>query len=278
MIGQLRAAHHHRFELPLVSEPWRSNPARFHGSLRARPPAWRRMLDDLDHAIVLDARTPSWRCRSRWRSTGSSSLRKDGVRLRPAPRGGGRGGVIVANPVTAVLRELGLAGTRSEHEVRSAGLSIASTAVKFGRAVLQGLLDTDGGPVTQSRRTCRVQYTTTSPQLRDDVAVPRRVRSAASPTPAPGRPRVDGLAVRTVGPWAIAPMPSSSISVSPQGRAVPARRGRPALCGVRWWRPTDAFHRSHRARGRGRDGLHPGCGAGLPLRDRRLSRHPQHPE
>jgi phosphate starvation-inducible PhoH-like protein len=36
-------------------------------------------------------------------------------------------------------------------------------------AVLQGLLDTDGGPVTQARRSCRIQYTTTSQQLRDDV-------------------------------------------------------------------------------------------------------------
>ena len=36
-------------------------------------------------------------------------------------------------------------------------------------AVLQGLLDTDGGPVTQRNRTCRVQYTTVSPRLRDDV-------------------------------------------------------------------------------------------------------------
>ncbi len=36
-------------------------------------------------------------------------------------------------------------------------------------AVLQGLLDTDGDPVVQQGRTCRVQYTTTSPRLRDDV-------------------------------------------------------------------------------------------------------------
>ena len=35
--------------------------------------------------------------------------------------------------------------------------------------MLQGLLDTDGGPVTQRGRTCRVQYTTASPRLRDDV-------------------------------------------------------------------------------------------------------------
>jgi phosphate starvation-inducible PhoH-like protein len=36
-------------------------------------------------------------------------------------------------------------------------------------AVLQGLLDTDGGPVRQPGRTCRVQYTTCSDRLREDV-------------------------------------------------------------------------------------------------------------
>jgi phosphate starvation-inducible PhoH-like protein len=36
-------------------------------------------------------------------------------------------------------------------------------------AVLQGLLDTDGGPVTQAGRTCRIEFVTTSRRLRDDV-------------------------------------------------------------------------------------------------------------
>jgi len=35
--------------------------------------------------------------------------------------------------------------------------------------VLQGLLDAHAGPVTQPGRSCRIQCTTTSPQLRDDV-------------------------------------------------------------------------------------------------------------
>jgi phosphate starvation-inducible protein PhoH and related proteins len=35
--------------------------------------------------------------------------------------------------------------------------------------VLQGLLDSDGGPVIQRARTCRIQYTTISPRLRDGV-------------------------------------------------------------------------------------------------------------
>jgi phosphate starvation-inducible protein PhoH and related proteins len=36
-------------------------------------------------------------------------------------------------------------------------------------AVLQGLLDADGGPVPQRGRTCRIRYSTASPRLRDDV-------------------------------------------------------------------------------------------------------------
>jgi phosphate starvation-inducible PhoH-like protein len=36
-------------------------------------------------------------------------------------------------------------------------------------AVLQGLLDTDGGPVRQRGRTTRIQYTSCSDRLRDDV-------------------------------------------------------------------------------------------------------------
>src|SRR5205823_2199388 len=42
-----------------------------------------------------------------------------------------------------------------------------SAAVRL--AVLQGLLDSDGGPVVQRGRTCRIQYTTCSARLRDDV-------------------------------------------------------------------------------------------------------------
>jgi phosphate starvation-inducible PhoH-like protein len=63
-------------------------------------------------------------------------------------------------------------------------------------AVLQGLLDTDGGPVTQRGRSCRIQYSTCSEQLADDVVflvrslsgVAYRRRRAAEGRP-PGRAR-----------------------------------------------------------------------------------------
>jgi phosphate starvation-inducible protein PhoH and related proteins len=80
---------------------------------------------------------------------------------------GRRGGVIVANPVTATLRALKLAGTRSGTKFIPTDYLLNSPEIRF--AVLQGLLDTDGGPVTEAGRTCRIQYSTTSPQLRDDV-------------------------------------------------------------------------------------------------------------
>jgi phosphate starvation-inducible PhoH-like protein len=80
---------------------------------------------------------------------------------------GGRGGVIVANPVTVALRELGLAGTRSDTKFVPESYLWNSATVRL--AVLQGLLDSDGGPVTQRGRTCRIEYTTCSPRLRDDV-------------------------------------------------------------------------------------------------------------
>ena len=66
-----------------------------------------------------------------------------------------------------MLRELGLAGTRSSTKFVPAVYLRNSSDVRL--ALLQGLLDTDGGPVTQDARSCRVQYTTTSEQLCDDV-------------------------------------------------------------------------------------------------------------
>jgi phosphate starvation-inducible PhoH-like protein len=111
------------------------------------------------------------------------------------------------NPVTAVLRELDLAGTRSSTKFVPVDYLFNSSDVRL--AVLQGLLDTDGGPVTQQGRTCRIQYSTCSPQLRDDVVflvrsmggvAYSRTRPADGRTPgrAKGRPvpyRSDSFAI-----------------------------------------------------------------------------------
>ena len=73
----------------------------------------------------------------------------------------------MTNPVTVMLRELGLVGTRSSTKFVPDIYKQNSAWVRLH--LLQGLLDTDGGPVTQTGRTTRVQYSTTSPRLRDDV-------------------------------------------------------------------------------------------------------------
>jgi phosphate starvation-inducible PhoH-like protein len=165
MIGQLRAAHDHRFELPLISRPVALLPREVpldpyalglllgDGSLSARLTGFTTADPELIVALEQSVEGIELRHKSRF----------DYYFRRTA---GGQG-LKVANPVNAMLRELGLAGTRSTTKFVPESYLYNSTSVRL--AVLQGLLDTDGGPVTQEGRTCRIQYTTTSPHLRDDV-------------------------------------------------------------------------------------------------------------
>jgi phosphate starvation-inducible PhoH-like protein len=197
MIGRLRGAHAHRFELPLISRPARLEPQ----DVPMDPYALGLLLGD---GSITTTTTPSF-------STGDPELALalemglEGIEL--AHKGGfdyvlrhpagGRGGLRVANPVTTTLREIGLAGTRSATKFVPDAYLHNSSEVRL--ALLQGLLDTDGGPVTQRRRSCRIQYCTTSPRLRDDVVflvrslggvAYWRIRRAAGRTPgrANGRP------------------------------------------------------------------------------------------
>jgi phosphate starvation-inducible protein PhoH and related proteins len=167
MIGDLRAAHYHRYELPLISEPVRF-PAR---DLPMDPYALGLMLGD---GCLTGTTTPSF-------STEDPELVKAlgealpgiDVRWKVGPdyvlnRVTEPGQVItIANPVTKIMRDLGLCGSRSGTKFVPEEYLYNTAEVRI--AVLQGLLDTDGGPVTQSGRTCRVQYSTTSPRLRDEV-------------------------------------------------------------------------------------------------------------
>jgi phosphate starvation-inducible protein PhoH and related proteins len=167
MVGRLRQAHHHRYELPLVSAPVAfetrevpMDPYAFglllgDGCLTgSTTPSF--ATDDVELAERLDAALP-----------GVSVRHKVGPDYVLNREGGGRGGVIVENPVTAVLRELELIGTRSATKFVPDLYLENDADVRL--AVLQGLLDSDGGPVTQRARTCRIQYTTVSPRLRDAV-------------------------------------------------------------------------------------------------------------
>jgi phosphate starvation-inducible protein PhoH and related proteins len=167
MIGKLRAAHARRFELPMLSRPVQVPPR----EVPMDPYALGLLLGD---GCLTGSTTPSFTTQDP-ELVGALEALLDGVELRHKGgpdyvvnrRGGGRGGVIVENPVTAVLRQLGLWGTRSATKFVPEDYLANEAAVRLG--VLQGLLDSDGGPVAQRGRTCRIQYTTTSAQLRDDV-------------------------------------------------------------------------------------------------------------
>lgn len=65
------------------------------------------------------------------------------------------------------LRDLNLEGTSSHTKFIPPCYLHNSQAIRV--AVLQGLLDSDGSACVQAMRSCRIHYSTTSPQLRDDV-------------------------------------------------------------------------------------------------------------
>jgi phosphate starvation-inducible PhoH-like protein len=166
MIGKLRRAHQHRYEIPVVApveleprdvplDPYALGLLLGDGCISQLTPTF--STADPELAAALEDALPD-----------IELVAKPGTHdfvLRHVH--GHRGGVAVAHPVTAVLRDLELAGTRSTTKFVPRDYLFNEPEVRL--AVLQGLLDTDGGPVTQRGRTCRIQYTTCSPQLRDDV-------------------------------------------------------------------------------------------------------------
>ncbi|MET7319454.1 PhoH family protein [Streptomyces sp. NPDC005549] len=167
MIGNLRAAHARRYELPMLTAPV-SLPER---EVPMDPYALGLLLgdgcltgsttpsfstEDPELAVALEAALPG------------STLRHRGGPDYVVNRVKSPGDVVtLENPVTRVLRELDLLRTRSHTKFVPDDYLHNSAGVRL--AVLQGLLDSDGGPVTQKGRTCRIQYTTTSILLRDDV-------------------------------------------------------------------------------------------------------------
>ncbi|MEU4175027.1 PhoH family protein [Streptomyces sp. NPDC026589] len=197
MIGNLRAAHARRYELPMLTAPV-SFPER---EVPMDPYALGLLLGD---GCLTGSTTPSF-------ATADQELAEalqgalTGVTLRH--KGGpdyvlnrtkAPGDVVtLENPVTAILRQLDLLGTRSHSKFVPDDYLRNSAEVRLG--VLQGLLDADGGPVPQSDRTCRVQYSTASIVLRDDVIAlvqslggvaytRRRAAEGRAPGLAKGRP------------------------------------------------------------------------------------------
>ena len=274
MVGRLRRGHARRYEIPVV-EPVEFAPR----DVPLDPYALGLLLGDgcitlsttpafatADPELVdaLESAIPGIEARHKGRY--------DYVLTHPA---GGRGGLRIANPVTTAVRELGLAGARSSTKFVPEDYKLNSAWVRL--RVLQGLMDTDGGPVLQADRTCRVQYATTSARLRDDVVwLVRSLGGVAYARTRPAEGRKPGLANGRPVPYRTdayvvdirMPRPADTFPTRSQARCLP--------CSGR--RPADALHREHRARGRAGDGLHPGRGRGLALRHRRLPGHAQHPE
>ncbi|SDY93818.1 phosphate starvation-inducible protein PhoH [Geodermatophilus africanus] len=196
MVGRLRRGGIHRYELPLV-EPVHFEPQ----DVPLDPYALGLLLGD---GCPTTSTTPAFATADPQLVAALESA-LDGITVRQKSgydyvlhhEDGGRGGLRIANPVTAALRRLELAGTTSATKFVPEPYLHNSAAVRT--AVLQGLLDSDGGPVVQRGRTCRIQYTTTSPGLKDGVTflvrslggvVHSRVRAAAGRRPgrAQGRP------------------------------------------------------------------------------------------
>ena len=196
MIGNLKTNHQYRYEIPLLSAPV----AFAEQSVPLDPYALGLLLGD---GCTTCTTTPSFATADPELVTALQAVlnpvdaepvmavthkgRYDYVLRHTA---GGRGGLRIANPVTTALRGLGLDGKTSSQKFIPAVYRHNSPAVRL--AVLQGLLDTDGGPVTQAGRSCRIQYTTTSPHLAADVVelvqslggiAHRRTRKAEGRTP-----------------------------------------------------------------------------------------------
>ncbi|OBA79643.1 phosphate starvation-inducible protein PhoH [Mycobacterium sp. 1164966.3] len=167
MIGNLRAAHYHRYELPMLSGPVQFGPR----PVPLDPYALGLLLGD---GCLTCSTTPS-------SATADAELAESLGRLIPGIQVRRKSDVdyilnritrpgeviTIANPVTSALRQLGLAGTRSSTKFVPENYLFNSPDVRL--AVLQGLLDSDGGSVTQCGRTCRIQFTTVSDRLRDDM-------------------------------------------------------------------------------------------------------------
>jgi phosphate starvation-inducible PhoH-like protein len=166
MIGNLRRGRVRRYQLPLVG------PAEFEPQPVPIDPYSLGLL--LGDRCITASTTPSFST-PRPESTRALEEASPGIVLHRKAEGdyvlrhvdGGRGGLRIADPVTVAGCERGLADSRSTIEFVPDVYLINSADVRL--AVLQGLLDTDGGPVQQHGRTSRIQYATCSDRLRDDV-------------------------------------------------------------------------------------------------------------
>lgn len=172
MIGNFRRNHQYRYELPLLSAPveWGFQ------NVPIEPYSLGLLLGD---GCISDKTSPSFATAdAELVSSLQSGLVEMNLNFRrkseidcvisnPLAGKGGNKFEIVRNSLRQELRELKLAGTKSATKFIPEIYLYNSAEVRL--AVLQGLLDTDGRPVPQSNRTCRIQYTTISERLKEDV-------------------------------------------------------------------------------------------------------------
>ncbi|MDQ3321055.1 MAG: PhoH family protein, partial [Acidobacteriota bacterium] len=172
MIGNFRRNNQYRYELPMLSAPVEFADR----EVSIEPYALGLLLGD---GCISDKTSPSF-CTTDAELISSLEValtdmnlnfrRKaaiDYVITNPQAGRGGNKFAVIRNPLTQALRDLSLAGTKSATKFIPENYLYNSASARL--AVLQGLLDTDGGPVTQKNRTCRIQYTTTSGRLKNDV-------------------------------------------------------------------------------------------------------------
>ena len=172
MLGNFRRNHQYRYELPLLSAPveWE------YRAVPVEPYALGLMLGD---GCISGKTSPTFATADRELvSSLSFSLSDMSLQIRrksevdyalvnPLAGKGGNKFAPIRNPITQALRELSLSGTYSSTKFIPEVYLYNDAEIRI--ALLQGLLDTDGGPVTQEGRTCRIQYVTTSERLKDDV-------------------------------------------------------------------------------------------------------------
>ena len=167
MIGNLRAAHYHRYELPLLSTPV---------EFEARPVP----LDPYALGLLLGDGCFSCRTSPPFATTdpelvdelkrlipGIAVRRKSEVDDVLIREDGNCGDTSVKNPITSAMRELGLAGAKSDTKFIPRDYLFNSPDVRL--SVLQGLIDSDGGrslgraaPAESSTPRCRRVFEMTS--------------------------------------------------------------------------------------------------------------------
>jgi phosphate starvation-inducible protein PhoH and related proteins len=169
MIGNFRRHHQYRYELPLLSAPveWHFK------AVPIEPYALGLLLGD---GCISDHSSPEFTTSDEELISSLEFAFADmdlTVRRRskfdylitvPVTE---KGRTAFRNQLTQRLRELKIAGTISSTKFIPENYLYNSAEVRI--ALLQGLLDTDGGPVTQEGRSCRIYYSTTSERLKDDL-------------------------------------------------------------------------------------------------------------